>query len=117
MSSIALYIHFPFCLSICPYCDFDRQATGFDRIDVYLQTVERELSLYAGSGERVHSIFFGGGTPSLMSVAQVERVLQAARSTFGVLPEAEITLECNPGDADLSKLQGFRRAGANRVSF
>src|SRR3982074_2247594 len=117
MSSIALYVHFPFCLSICPYCDFDRQRTGFVRIDVYLQTVERELALYAGSGERVHSIFFGGGTPSLMSVAQVEHVLNAARRTFEVLPGAEITLECNPGDADLEKLQGFRAAGANRVSF
>src|SRR3981081_269073 len=117
MSSIALYIHFPFCLSICPYCDFDRQATGFDRIDVYLQTVERELALYAGSGEQVHSIFLGGGTPSLMSVAQVERMLQAARWTFEGLPEAEITLECNPGDADLSKLQAYKSAGATRLSF
>src|SRR3982074_1224422 len=115
--SLALYVHFPFCLSICPYCDFDRQATGFDRIDVYLQTVERELALYAGSGERVHSIFFGGGTPSLMGVAQVEGMLRAARNTFEVLPEAEITLECNPGDADLAKLQGFKAAGANRLSF
>src|SRR6478736_4747420 len=101
--SIALYIHFPFCLSICPYCDFDRQATGFDRIDVYLAAVERELATYAGSGEQVHSIFFGGGTPSLMRVPQVERMLQAARHTFEVLPGAEITLECNPGDADLAK--------------
>jgi oxygen-independent coproporphyrinogen-3 oxidase len=117
MTSIALYIHFPFCLSICPYCDFDRQATGFDRIDVYLETIERELALYAGSGERVHSVFLGGGTPSLMTVQQVEQVLNAARQTFEILPEAEITLECNPGDADLSKLQGFRAAGANRVSF
>src|ERR1700730_4287369 len=115
--SLALYVHFPFCLSICPYCDFDRQATGFDRIDVYLQTVERELSLYAGSGERVHSIFFGGGTPSLMTVPQLEHLLGAARRTVEVLPEAEITLECNPGDADLSKLLGFKSAGANRLSF
>src|ERR1700716_3472136 len=115
--SLALYIHFPFCLSICPYCDFDRQATGFDRIDVYLETVERELTLYATSGETIHSIFFGGGTPSLMSVSQVERVLNAAHHTFKILPDAEITLECNPGDADLSKLQGFKRAGANRLSF
>jgi oxygen-independent coproporphyrinogen-3 oxidase len=115
--SLALYIHFPFCLSICPYCDFDRQATGFDRIDVYLQTVERELSLYAAIGGQVHSIFFGGGTPSLMSVRQVEQVINAARQTFEVLPDAEITLECNPGDADLSKLQGFHNAGANRLSF
>src|SRR6202140_4102294 len=105
MSTIALYIHFPFCLSICPYCDFDRQATGFNRIDVYLQAVERELEQYAARNERVHSIFFGGGPPSLMTAAQVEHVLTAARRTFRVMPEAEITLECNPGNADLGKLR------------
>src|SRR6185295_1258328 len=105
--SIALYVHFPFCLSICPYCDFDRQATGFNRIDVYLQAVERDLAQYAAAGGRVHSIFFGGGTPSLMSPSQVEQVLSAAEKTFQVMPEAEITLECNPGDADLDKLRAF----------
>ena len=117
MSSIALYIHFPFCLSICPYCDFDRQATGFNRIDVYLQAVERELEQYAATEEEIHSIFFGGGTPSLMTAQQVEHVLSAARRTFRVMPEAEITLECNPGDADLEKLRAFRGLGANRLSF
>src|ERR671933_1642080 len=75
MDSLALYIHFPFCLSICPYCDFDRQATGFGRIDVYLDCVKREVEQYAGRGERVHSIFFGGGTPSLMSADQLERLI------------------------------------------
>src|ERR1700692_464807 len=117
MSSVALYVHFPFCLSICPYCDFDRQATGFNRIDVYLQAVERELEQYAATNARVHSIFFGGGTPSLMTAEQVERVLAAARRTFRIMPEAEITLECNPGDADLEKLIPFRALGANRLSF
>src|SRR6266567_2184270 len=117
MSSIALYIHFPFCLSICPYCDFDRQATGFDRIDVYLSMLERELLQYAGAGETVHSIFFGGGTPSLMRPEQVAQVLASARRTFDVLPDAEITLECNPGDADLEKLKAFKSVGATRLSF
>src|SRR6266851_5130976 len=91
-NSIALYIHFPFCLSICPYCDFDRQASGFDRIDVYLAAVEKELGRYAQSGERAHSIFFGGGTPSLMSPGQVERVLKTATDTFNIQNDAEITL-------------------------
>src|SRR4030088_1225826 len=113
----ALYVHFPFCLSICPYCDFDRQATGFDRIDVYVQAVERELAPSAAAQDTVHSIFFGGGTPSLMSARHVEQLLNAARRTFRVLPEAEITLECNPGDADLEKLRAFRALGANRLSF
>src|SRR5262249_12452205 len=115
--SVALYVHFPFCLSICPYCDFDRQASGFDRIDVYLDCVQRELSQYTDPAQRVHSIFFGGGTPSLMQPAQVSSILDVARRTFDVDAEAEITLECNPGDADLENPRGFRQAGVNRVSF
>jgi oxygen-independent coproporphyrinogen-3 oxidase len=114
--SIALYVHFPFCLSICPYCDFDRQATGFDRIGTYLQAVAEELEQYRG-GESVHSIFFGGGTPSLMAARQVETVLEAIARRFDVLAEAEITLECNPGDADFDKIRAFKTAGATRLSF
>jgi oxygen-independent coproporphyrinogen-3 oxidase len=114
-SSIAVYVHFPFCLSICPYCDFDRQATGFDRIDAYLAAVLRELDHY--SDERVHSVFFGGGTPSLMSPTQLAGVLEAIAQRFQLLAGAEITVECNPGDADLEKLRAFRQAGATRLSF
>src|SRR5579864_6417214 len=116
-NSLALYVHFPFCLSICPYCDFDRQATGFDRIDVYLEAVKRELQQHAETSKQVHSIFFGGGTPSLMRPVQLADLLQAAQATFAVQADAEITVECNPGDADLQKLQAFRQAGANRLSF
>src|SRR5579859_1356233 len=117
MSSVALYVHFPFCLSICPYCDFDRQASGFERIEVYVQSVERELAQYAGGHAEVHSIFFGGGTPSLMIAQHVEQLLTRISKTVCVLPGAEITLECNPGDADLDKLRAFRAAGATRLSF
>jgi oxygen-independent coproporphyrinogen-3 oxidase len=116
-TSIALYVHFPFCLSICPYCDFDRQATGFDRIDVYLDCLRRELRSYASASGEVHSIFFGGGTPSLLRPEQLAAVLADARETFEVQSDAEITVECNPGDADLAKLEAFRQAGANRLSF
>src|SRR5579871_4963660 len=83
--SIAVYIHFPFCLSICPYCDFDRQATGFDRVDAYLGMVARELDQYRlAEPERVHSIFFGGGTPSLMRAEHVDALLGAAREVFKI---------------------------------
>jgi oxygen-independent coproporphyrinogen-3 oxidase len=117
MDSIGLYIHFPFCLSICPYCDFDRQATGFDRIGVYLEAIDRELGRYARDRARVHSVFFGGGTPSLMQPGQVQHLLEFAAGVFAIDADAEVTLECNPGDADLAKLRGFKAAGANRVSF
>lgn len=84
---------------------------------MYLAALTRELGRYAGSAERVHSVFFGGGTPSLMQPAHIEQLLAAASRTFEVLPDAEITLECNPGDADLAKLLGFKAAGVNRLSF
>src|ERR1051325_1765172 len=112
--SIAVYVHFPFCLSICPYCDFDRQATGFDRVDVYLDAVRKEMRQYTGRGKQVHSIFFGGGTPSLMQASHLAAVIDCARMTFDVASDAEITVECNPGDADLQKLRAFKDAGANR---
>ncbi len=115
--SLALYVHFPFCLSVCPYCDFDRQATGFDRVDAYLEAVVRELADYTAVHEPVHSVFFGGGTPSLMRPDQVARVLDAVRATLGILPHAEVTLEANPGDASLDKMRGLRAAGVNRLSI
>ena len=114
MTSIAVYVHFPFCLSICPYCDFDRQATGFERVETYLSLVRRELEQY--SPRTVHSVFFGGGTPSLMEPAQVSAMLDAIRARFDVEAGAEITLECNPGDADIEKLRRFRSAGVSRLS-
>jgi len=116
-SSLAVYVHVPFCLSICPYCDFDRQATGFDRVDVYLDAVVRELAAYRGERRPVHSIFFGGGTPSLLQPTQVARVLDAIGATLQVLPDAEVTLESNPGDADPTKMVGFRQAGVTRLSL
>ncbi|MBV9359048.1 MAG: radical SAM family heme chaperone HemW [Chloroflexi bacterium] len=115
--SIAIYVHFPFCLSICPYCDFDRQAHGFDRVDAYLDALLRELGGHAGRGAAVHSVFFGGGTPSLMHPAQVGRVLEAIDRGFRLPASVEVTLESNPGDADPAKLREFRVAGVTRISI
>src|SRR4051812_34479229 len=89
--SAGLYIHFPYCVSICSYCDFDRQATGFASIPRYVASVAAEIRLQLR--RPVHSIFFGGGTPSLMTQEQVTSILSAAAETFDVAPEAEVTLE------------------------
>src|SRR5437660_1479110 len=83
----------------------------------YSAAVEKEIGRYAQTREEVHSIFFGGGTPSLMSPAKVAHVLETVNNTFDIQKDAEITLECNPGDADLEKLLGFKQAGVNRLSF
>ncbi|MGE3910600.1 MAG: radical SAM family heme chaperone HemW, partial [Chloroflexota bacterium] len=113
--SAGLYIHFPYCVSICSYCDFDRQATGFSSIPRYVQSVADEIGM---QGRRpLHSIFFGGGTPSLMTAEQAATILDAARETFEVLPGCEITLEANPGECTVERLSGFREAGINRLSI
>ncbi len=113
--SAALYIHVPYCVSICPYCDFDRQAGGFASIPRYVESVATEI----GRQPRrpIHSIFFGGGTPSLLEPTQVAALLTAARSSFDLLSDCEITLEANPGECTLQRLGGFRSAGVNRLSI
>lgn len=113
--SAGLYIHFPYCVSICNYCDFDRQATGFASIPRYVAAVVTELR--ASAFRPIHSIFFGGGTPSLMTPDQVTSILTAASETFHVLPGCEITLEANPGECTVERLAGFRAAGVNRLSI
>jgi oxygen-independent coproporphyrinogen-3 oxidase len=114
-TSAGLYIHFPYCVSICSYCDFDRQATGFASIPRYVASVVMEIRSHRR--RPVHSIFFGGGTPSLMAAEQVTAILDGARETFDLLPEAEITLEANPGECTVERLSGFRAAGVNRLSI
>ena len=113
--SAALYVHFPYCLSICPYCDFDRQATGFDSIPEYVECVATEISQQRP--RRLHSVFFGGGTPSLMDVSQVRRILLAAEERFEFLPSCEVTLEANPAECSPERLAGFRASGVNRLSI
>ncbi|HZO28272.1 MAG TPA: coproporphyrinogen-III oxidase family protein, partial [Chloroflexota bacterium] len=113
--SAGLYVHFPYCVSICNYCDFDRQATGFASIPRYVDSVVAEIRL---QGQRpIHSIFFGGGTPSLMSGDQVRSILTAARQQFELLSAAEVTLEANPGECTAERLTTFREAGVNRLSI
>jgi oxygen-independent coproporphyrinogen-3 oxidase len=113
--SAGVYVHFPYCVSICNYCDFDRQATGFSAIPRYVESVAAEIRLQAR--RPAHSIFFGGGTPSLMTPEQIGTILTAAVETFDVLPDAEITVEANPGECTVERLSGFRAAGVNRLSI
>jgi oxygen-independent coproporphyrinogen-3 oxidase len=119
---VALYVHFPFCVSVCPYCDFvvygGKQARGpSNRIDALVHSLEVEIGLRAVPGSNLGSVYLGGGTPSLMSAAQVERLLAAADAAFGLAPDAEITIEANPGGGERGDLAGFRAAGVNRLSI
>ena len=118
-SAFGIYIHWPFCISKCPYCDFNSHvAASIDQPgwrDAYL----RELSHFAGQtqGREVTSIFFGGGTPSLMEPATTGAVLDQIAKLWPLAPGVEITLEANPGTIDAERFRDFRAAGVNRLSM
>lgn len=118
-TEIALYVHWPFCLSLCPYCDFNSHVR--DTIDqaAWRDALLRELEHYAAQtpGRRLTSIFFGGGTPSLMPPATAAAIIARARELFTADPELEITLEANPTSAETGVLEGFAEAGINRLSL
>ncbi|MEQ1653687.1 MAG: radical SAM family heme chaperone HemW [Hyphomicrobium sp.] len=115
-----VYIHWPFCAQKCPYCDFNSHVRfgGWDE-DRFLAAYLRELDTTAALiGPRdVRSIFFGGGTPSLMKPQTVAAILDRISTLWTITPGAEITLEANPGSVEASRFQGYRAAGVNRVSM
>ncbi len=112
---LGLYLHIPFCQAICSYCNFNRGLLDDDLKRRYVSALELEIRRAAGG--KADTIFFGGGTPSLLDAAEVERLIVACRETFDVAADAEITLETNPETATPERLAGFRAAGVNRISF
>lgn len=115
-----VYVHWPFCQSKCPYCDFNSHVHhgAFDEpgfVAAYLKEIAHFAALVPG--RRVQSIFFGGGTPSLMSPGAVGAILEAIGQNWSVDPKAEITLEANPTSVEAERFRGFRAAGINRVSL
>ena len=114
-----VYIHFPYCLSKCPYCDFASRAEAVIPQQRYTDSVIRELRTRAVQfpGRKAVSIYFGGGTPSLWDPAQLGRVLREIRSLWSVESDAEVTLEANPGTTDEDRFAAFRELGVNRLSI
>jgi oxygen-independent coproporphyrinogen-3 oxidase len=120
MQPHSIYIHIPFCRHRCGYCDFNTYAGMEERIPVYMDALDLEIRKVARSTRRtypVHSIFFGGGTPSLIPVARLERTLVTIRDLFPLTPDLEMTLEANPGTVSLEYLRRLRQIGFNRISF
>ncbi len=115
-----VYVHWPFCLSKCPYCDFNSHVR-YKPVDQarFVAAFQREIAHRAGlaPGRKVTSIFFGGGTPSLMEPQTVGAILDAIAGAWTVAPGAEITLEANPTSVEAERFRGFRAAGVNRVSL
>ena len=138
---LGLYLHIPFCASICSYCNFNRGLFDGDLKVRYVNAIEWEIRSSAapkpgaayvppgasenepvgrrglGGGRSADTIFFGGGTPSLLEPAEVARLIRACRESFDVTSDAEVTLETNPETASVERLEGFLEAGVNRISF
>lgn len=117
MNAAGLYIHIPFCSSRCSYCDFATGLYQSELAEAYVRAVVREIGSSIYAGQRVDTIYFGGGTPSLLAPAQLDRILSSLHERFNVDDTAEITLEINPGSVTPEKLRDFRRLGINRASF
>lgn len=118
--SLSLYIHIPFCKTKCSYCAFNTY-TGMDTlVDPYLAALDQEIMQVAAQvpdSAPAHTLYFGGGTPSLLAPAQVTSLIDRSRAAFSLLDTAEISLECNPGDADIEAFSTLKSAGVNRVSI
>src|SRR5450631_284164 len=122
LETTSLYLHIPFCHTRCHYCDFNTYAGILPLREPYVQALLTEIELAGkavqlsdGLPRRSRTIFFGGGTPSMLSVSQISRMLNACFQAFTVDNDAEITLEANPGTLSHEQLEGLRAAGINRL--
>lgn len=117
---LALYVHIPWCVRKCPYCDFNsHERSGSLPENDYLASLFRDLESHLPSvwGRRIVSVFIGGGTPSLFSPEAIDALLSGVRARLQVEPHAEVTLEANPGTVETARFRGFRDAGVNRISL
>ena len=118
-AGFGLYLHWPFCQSKCPYCDFNSHVAA--RVDQsrWLTAFESEIDRVGAltQGRILNTVFFGGGTPSLMEAATVQGILNRVRATWTLANDVEITLEANPGSVEAARFEGYAKAGVNRVSL
>lgn len=112
-----IYIHIPFCAAICNYCNFNRGLHDDSLRQRYVDALIADIRTFADPSIEADTIFFGGGTPSLLEPAELARIIQACRESFTLADHAEITMEANPESSSAEKLGAFRAAGANRLSF
>jgi oxygen-independent coproporphyrinogen-3 oxidase len=116
---LGIYIHIPFCIKKCSYCDFNSYAGIEGIINEYVEAIKKEFSLYLPDlkGYEVISIFFGGGTPTFLESWQLIEILESCKSLFNLKPDADITIEANPETLNLEKLKELRKGGFNRISI
>ncbi|MEG0050613.1 MAG: radical SAM family heme chaperone HemW [Terrisporobacter sp.] len=116
---LGLYVHIPFCVKKCKYCDFNSFKLNIDEKKKYLQGLEKEMKFYKNEAtdKEIDSIFIGGGTPSVLNEEEVRSLFEKINNNFKISKNAEITMECNPGTINLSKLIAMRESGVNRLSI
>ncbi len=117
MRGIGIYVHIPFCAAKCAYCDFLSFVADADTREHYVNSLLQEIEQWEDRGDFVPTVFFGGGTPSVLPPESIARILNKIREKFAVAPDAEISIECNPGTLDAEKLRIYRQAGINRLSM
>jgi oxygen-independent coproporphyrinogen III oxidase len=117
LEPVGIYVHIPFCAAICNYCNFNRGLHDATLRPRYVDALVADIRRFADPTVAADTIFFGGGTPSLLSGAELGRIIQACRESFALTPDAEITVEANPESSTAETLDAFRVAGANRLSF
>ncbi|MDE1220253.1 radical SAM family heme chaperone HemW [Vibrio aestuarianus] len=122
--ALSLYVHIPWCVQKCPYCDFNSHALKHDipereYIDALLEDLDTDIAKYqlADTPRPLHSIFIGGGTPSLFSAQGIARLLQGIEARIAFKPDIEITMEANPGTVEAERFVGYRQAGVTRISI
>jgi oxygen-independent coproporphyrinogen III oxidase len=123
-TNTSIYLHIPFCKHRCAYCDFNTYAGQEDSIPAYVDALTKEIEFIGHQATKlpnyqptIHTVFFGGGTPSLLSVPQFDSILQALRAAFTLTADAEISIEANPGTISPQQLTALRKTGINRISF
>jgi putative oxygen-independent coproporphyrinogen III oxidase len=116
-SKTGIYVHIPFCAAICNYCNFNRGPHDPRLRLRYVDALVTDIRRAADPSIEADTIFFGGGTPSLLAASELSRIIQACRESFTLASDAEVTVEANPESATAETLDGFRAAGANRLSF
>ena len=116
---ISLYVHIPFCETKCPYCDFNTYAAIEPLMPTYVAALKSEIALWGSLLNRpeVHTVFFGGGTPSYLPAEDIRHTMKAITTAFNLAPGAEVTLEANPGDFTAEKLAAYLDCGINRLSI
>ena len=117
MKEIGIYIHIPFCKQKCYYCDFISYSNKENRIPIYIQSLKKEIESCKKKNHQVKTIYIGGGTPSIIDAKYIKEILELLNKKMKMLPNAEITIEMNPGTVTEEKLKIYKQIGINRLSI